>query len=109
MHVLNYLPLFFGLSSLAFGQTPANGDENEPAPTPEPADTQADSPTPTSPADNIVAPQKGAVEPTAAGEIGVNPVDLPPASYVAYRLVKNWGLWSNTLLDTRLSVLIPSI
>lgn len=81
MHSLNCGLLFFGLSSLAFAQTPANGGESEPILGPEQTDTPS-MPSPTPHENDLAEPQGGAIEPTAAGEIGVNPVDLPPASYV---------------------------
>lgn len=70
--------------ALALAQTPEAGRGSEPTAAPEPAEIVANSnPAPTSVRDDLADPQIGAIVPTASGEIGINPVDLPSASYAA--------------------------
>lgn len=87
MHCVSYVSLFFTFSSLTFAQTPADGVESTSTPGPEEVDTLS-APTPTPHGDDLARPQNGAIVPTASGEIGINPVDLPPVSYVLLHVLK---------------------
>ena len=82
MLISAYVSFLVTLLPLSLAQTPAAGAGSEPTAAPAPADIVANSnPAPTSLGDGLADPQIGAIVPTATGEIGVNPVDLPPASY----------------------------
>lgn len=92
MHHPNYLFLLLPLFSVTLAQAQANGGDIEPTPAPEQAGSPAE-PTPTLPGDDIAAPENGAIVPTASGQIGINPVDLPPASYVSHPFNGHGWTW----------------
>lgn len=71
------LSLLLSLFPLPFAQA-----QDVPDATPAP-EVHNEHPTPTAAADGVPGPQNGAIKPTATGQIGINPVDLPQISYAS--------------------------